>query len=360
MRFSTLDISTLREEPSEGDRRKKLLVRAGYWGPAGARFLGQRSLDKIDGVLREQGVAGLAACGLRGMVEEIEGEFSPEAFHTPGVKTIAELVAFTGLPETMQIKSVVMGSDGGLVLALVRGDHGLSERKLAKVLGGAVWAATADEIRERFGADPGSLGPVELDGVRVLADEALRGRRNMICGANQTDYHFRQVTPGIDFAAEYFDLRVAVEGPGQVGVPVRVERGGLVGSVGDLSAEQVLIEIAQQGRDEAGLIMPPMVAPFSVVFTPVNLADDAQRSTAEKLYRDALAAGCDALLDDREQRAGVKFKDAELIGFPWRVTIGKKLSEGKVEVTERRGKTSWDVPVEDAVEFVRGRWDAVA
>jgi prolyl-tRNA synthetase len=360
MRWSELSIPTLRDEPSEGDRRRKLLVRAGYWKSSGGpQFLGQRSLEKIDAVLRTDGVAALRFCGLRGVAEEIDGEFAPEPFHTPGVKTIADLAAFTGLPETAQMKSVVMRSDEGLVLALVRGDHSLSEAKLRKIVGADVRAASADEIRERFGADPGSLGPVGLEGVRVLADHALRGRRNMICGANRTDYHLRNVTPERDFRLEYADLRVAVDGPGQDGVPVRIEGGGLVGSVGNLSAEHVLVELSQQNRDDAGLVMPPMVAPFSVLFTPVNIGDETQRAIAEKLYEEAKAAGCDALLDDRDMRPGVKFKDAELIGIPWRVTLGKKLGEGLVEVQERRGRQSWDIPIAEAVAFVRGRWDAV-
>jgi prolyl-tRNA synthetase len=290
-------------------------------------------------------------------VEGIEGDLDPDEFHTPGVKTIAELAAFTGLPETMQMKSVVMRSGAGLVLALVRGDHNLSEAKLRAIVGADVEAASAEAIRSQFGADPGSLGPVGLQGVRVLADEGLRGRRNMICGANRTDYHLRHVTPGEDFSTEFFDLRVPVNGPGHDGVPVRAEGGGLIGSVGNISAEHVLVEIAQQGRDDAGLVMPPMVAPFSVLFIPVNVGDEAQRTTAEKLYEEAKTAGCDALLDDRDARAGIKFKDAELIGIPWRVTIGKKLKDGLTEVVERRGMQSWDVPVPEVVSFVRQRWD---
>jgi prolyl-tRNA synthetase len=360
MRWTELSIPTLRDQPSEGDRRRKLLVRAAYWNPTGGpQFLGRRSLEKIQSLLRENGVAGLRYCGLKGVVEEIEGDLSPEPFHTPGVKTIAELAAFTALPETAQMKSVVMQSEAGLVLALVRGDHSLSEAKLRKLVGPETQAATADEIRQSFGADPGSLGPVGLSGVRILADEALRGRRNLLCGANRTDYHLRHVTPGRDFQPEYCDLRVAVDGPGQDGVPVRAEGGGLIGSVGNLSAEAVLVELSQQNRDDAGLIMPPMVAPFSVLFTPVNIADEAQRTIAEKLFEDAKTAGCDALLDDRDLRPGVKFKDAELIGIPWRITLGKKLAAGLVEVQERRCRQSWDIPVAEAVEFVRGRWDAV-
>ncbi|MEO5926587.1 MAG: YbaK/EbsC family protein [Bryobacteraceae bacterium] len=360
MRWTELSIPTLRDEPSEGDRRRKLLVRAGYWKASGGpQFLGQRTLEKIDRVLRDQGVAGLRYCGVRGTAEEIDGDLAPELFHTPNVKTIAALASFTGLPETAQMKSVVMRAADDLVLVLVRGDHSLSEAKLRAILGSAVQPATAEQIRAQFNADPGSLGPVGLQGVRILADESLRGRRNMICGANQTDYHLRHVTPGEHFVPEVFDLRVPIDGPGQTGVPVRVQGGGLIGSVGDISAEYVLVELSQQNRDDVGLIMPPMVAPFSVLIVPVNIHREDQRTTAESLYEAAKASGCDALLDDRDLRPGIKFKDAELIGIPWRITIGMKLSEGLVEVQERRGKQSWDVPVAEAVEFVRARWDSV-
>jgi len=359
MRWSTLDITTLRDEPSEGDRRKKLLVRAGYLDASGLRFLGQRCVDKIEAAL-QKGVAGLAACGLHGIVDEIEGDLVPELFPTPGVKTIADLAAFTGAPGSSLIKSIVMRHAGGLVLALVRGDHSLNTAKLAAIVGGEVQPALADEIRSQFGADPGSLGPVGLQDVRILADQALLGRRNLLCGANRTDYHLRHVTPEKDFSADYFLLRVPTDAPGQDGVPVRTQGGGLVGSVGNISSERVLIELAQHHRDEAGLIMPPAVAPFSVVFTPVHIADDAQRTAAEALSEQATFAGCDALLDDRDLRPGVKFKDAELIGFPWRVTLGRKLSEGLVEVQERRSQQSWEIRVSEAVAFVRTRWDLIS
>src|SRR5689334_10753162 len=123
MRWTDLAIQTLRDEPSEGDRRLRLLVRAGYLSFTKPFFLGQRTLAKITAILDAEGVPGLASCGLRYTVEEIEGDLEPEEFHTPGVKTIAELAAFTGLPETAQMKSVVMSHDAGLVLALVRGVH---------------------------------------------------------------------------------------------------------------------------------------------------------------------------------------------------------------------------------------------
>ena len=141
-----------------------------------------------------------------------EGDRRPEEFHTPGQKTIADVAAFTGLPETSQMKSVVMVADGRPVLAMLRGDHTLSESTLRLYLSAnELRPAQATEIREWFGADAGSLGPVGVKNMTIVADSALAGRRNMICGANRNDYHLRNVTPGEDFTAEFWDLREAGE-----------------------------------------------------------------------------------------------------------------------------------------------------
>jgi prolyl-tRNA synthetase len=239
---------------------------------------------------------------------------------------------------------------------LLRGDHALDEKKLRGMLGADARSAEADEIRAAFGAEPGSLGPLRLLGVRVMADEALRGRLNMVCGANRDGFHTRNVTPGRDFITEFHDLRV--EGDG--GTPVLGADFTVLGwtreNEGMLDLGAMLAGLP---RDEKGLVMPKKIAPFSVAFVPVNMKDDTQRSAAEQLYEQAKAAGCDAVLDDRDERPGVKFKDSELIGIPWRITLGKGLSEGKAEVCERANGQKWDVPVGEAVEFVRGRWDLV-
>ncbi|MEK7754446.1 MAG: proline--tRNA ligase, partial [Acidobacteriota bacterium] len=148
-------------------------------------------------------------------IPDPEGDFDPEPFHTPGRKTIADVAQFTGLPETSQMKSLVLVAGGQPVLALVRGDHQMSETKFAAALGVQEFRpALPEEIREWFGADAGSLGPVGVTRPRIVADEALRGRRNMIAGANRDDYHLRHVTPGEDFAPEYFDLRQVAGGDG--------------------------------------------------------------------------------------------------------------------------------------------------
>ena len=317
-------------------------------------------------------------------VPDPEGDFPPEEFHTPGRKTIAEVAAFTGLPESSQMKSLVLVADGRPVLALVRGDHQLSETKFAGATGDPVFRpARPEEIRAWFGAEAGSLGPVGLNNIPILADQALQGRRNMIAGANKDDYHLRHVTPGEDFEPEYHDLRQVAAGDTCVNcghtldIVKTVEVGHIfklgyryseamglrvlnadgeevtpiMGSYG-IGIERILSAAVELYHDKDGMILPPSIAPFTVVVTPVNIADAAQREAANEIYRNALALGLDALLDDRDERPGVKFKDADLIGIPFRITVGKKLANGMVELVERAGKKSRDLPVADAARAV--------
>ena len=313
-----------------------------------------------------------------------EGDLAPEEFSTPNIKTIDEVSAFTKLPATSQMKSLVMVGDGKPVLALVRGDHQLSEAKLAGVLGAAeVRAALPHEIQEWFGAAPGSLGPIGVR-IRLLVDNALEGRKNMICGANKDDFHLRNVTPGKDFKADYHDLRQVAAGDTNIetGDPLRImktveighifklgykysksmglsvlDEGGkevtvIMGSYG-IGLERILCAAVELYHDSNGMSLPASIAPFTVVVTPVNMKDEALKSAAETLYAECNKAGMDAVLDDRDERPGVKFKDAELVGIPWRITVGKKLAQGIVEVVERRTGKLTEVPVGEAVEFVR-------
>ncbi len=317
-------------------------------------------------------------------VPDPEGDLAPEEFHTPGRKTIAEVAEFTGLPETSQMKSLVMVADGKPVLVLVRGYHQLSETKFAGITGASdARPAHPEEIRECFGADAGSLGPVGVKNLRILADEALRGRRNMIAGANKNDYHLRHVTPGEDFQAEFFDLRQVVEGDTSVdGSPLTVHKSVEIGHIFKLGykysesmglrvldesgrevapimgsygigIERILTAAVELYHDKDGIVLPAAIAPFIVVITPVNFADEGQRKAAGEIYEACQTAGLDALLDDRDERPGVKFKDADLVGIPYRITIGKKLPQGIVEVVERRSKKSTDVAVAGAAAFVK-------
>jgi prolyl-tRNA synthetase len=320
-------------------------------------------------------------------VPDPEGDLTPEEFHTPGRKTIAEVAEFTGLPETSQMKSLVMAADGKLVLALLRGDHSLSETKFASATGATeVRQAHPEEIRDAFGADPGSLGPIGVKKMRILADLALQGRCNMVAGANKDDYHLRNVTPGEDFTPEYFDLRQVAAGDTSVdtgdaleviktveighifklgykysesmGLKVLDESGKevtvIMGSYG-IGVERILSAAIELFHDKDGMALPATIAPFEVVVTPVNAADPGQKEAAQKLYAECKAAGLDVLFDDRDERPGVKFKDADLIGIPYRITLGKKLPQGLVEVVERRTKQSVDVPVAEAVAYVSGK-----
>ena len=364
MLWSELAIATLREETHP------LLVRAGYMRAREYLFLGQRTLAKIAAILRKGralercGVAYIAAGDdfvaesdsgdeilVRGTnyasvaakavsvaqppaVPDPQGDLRPEEFPTPGVKTIAQIAEFTGLPATSQIKSLVMVRDGQPLLILLRGDHQLSPAKLP-----GARQAEADEIRNWFGADPGSLGPVGVRDVKILADEALRGRRNMIAGANRTDYHLRNVTPGEDFATEFADLRQVVAGDTSItdSGPLHFSKVILLDT-----PERILNAAAQQNHDADGLRLPAAIAPFTVVVTPVH---PERLAAAHQIYQRLLSEGHDALLDDRDARPGVKFKDADLIGFPYRINVGKKLAEGLVEIVERRSRKSSDVPI---------------
>jgi prolyl-tRNA synthetase len=319
-----------------------------------------------------------------------EGDFTPEPFHTPGRKTIAEVAEFTHLPESSQMKSLVMAVDGKPVLALMRGDHSLSETKFASVMGAReIRPAHPEEIREWFGADAGSLGPIEVKNMRLVADEALKGRRNMIAGANKNDYHLRNVTPGKDFEAEYLDLRQVAAGDTciECGAPVELGKSMEVGHIFKLGyrysesmglgvlneagaevkvimgsygigIERILSAAIELFHDKDGMALPVSIAPFTVVVTPVNYSDAGQRTAADEIHQACKRAGLDALLDDRDDRPGVKFKDADLIGIPFRITLGKKLAQGKVEIVERRTKQSTDVPVAEAATFVRDRANA--
>lgn len=372
MLWSQLSIQTLREETHPP------LIRAGYKRGTECLFLGQRALDKIRAigdlgrVLNECGVAFVRVGAdfvvedpsggdvlVRGdgytellaraisiaqppRVPDPEGDSGPEEFYTPGVKTIAQIAEFTGLPATSQMKSVVLVAGSKPVLVLLRGDHQLSESKLAALLGidhGQIRSAATEELRTMFGADGGSLGPVNVSGIRILSDEALRGRRNMICGANRNDYHLRNVSPGRDFAAEFFDLRQAVEGDRSItdGGPLTFTRVRVI-----RDADDALEVAVARNADADGIVLPPLIAPFTVIVTPVH---PDRLEAAKKIYEDLLRSGVDALLDDRDARPGVKFKDADLIGIPYRITVGKKLAEGLVEFVTRSPKSSKDIPV---------------
>jgi len=317
---------------------------------------------------------------------DVEGDLSPEEFATPDKKTIAEVAAFDGLPETHHIKTLVLVADGQPVMALLRGDRQLNETKLLAVLGAKeVRPAHPQEIAEWMGADAGSLGPVGAPAkMRILADSALEGRRNLVAGANKTGFHLRNVTLGEDFQAEIVDIREVEEGDLDVesGQPVRLrkcievghifklgykysesmklrvldENGKeitpIMGSYG-IGLERILTAAIEQNNDDAGMALPAAIAPFEAVVTPINWKVDEQREAAEKFYTALLESGVDAVLDDRLERPGVKLKDADLAGIPFRIVVGKRIAEGYVELAERSTRQTGDVKIDEVVGLLR-------
>jgi len=313
-------------------------------------------------------------------------EAAPEPFHTPSRKTIAEVAEFVGLPESSQIKSLALvgAQSGKPLLVLVRGDHQLNDAKMAAAAGETTRPAHPEEIGDWFGAGAGSLGPVGVTRMDILADEALRGRRNMIAGANRDDYHLRNVTPVRDFEPRWLDLRVVAAGDAcaRCGAPLAVQKCIEVGHIFQLGCryaealgarvlnsegreatlvmgsygigmERILTAAVEQDHDADGISLPPPIAPFDVVITPVNIQDAAQREAAEALYTGCREAGLDPLLDDRDERPGVKFKDADLIGIPYRINAGRKLSRGMVEIVRRATREMVEAPTAEAPARLR-------
>ena len=296
-----------------------------------------------------------------------------------------------GLPETSQMKSLVMVADGKPVLVLLRGDHQLSETKFARRAAGDADVssrASGGDSRSGSAPTPGSLGPVGVTKMRILADRALEGRRNMIAGANKDDYHLRHVTPGEDFQAEFHDLRQVEAGDACIacGAPVEIRKTVEIGHIFKLGykysesmglrvlerrgrrshahhgiygigIERILSAAIELYHDKDGMSLPAAIAPFTVVVTPVNNADAAQAKAARGDLRACLELGMDALLDDRDERPGVKFKDADLIGVPFRVTVGKKVARGWWNWWSGARKQTVDVPVEEAAGAA-GKGDA--
>ena len=293
-----------------------------------------------------------------------------ERFPTPGVRTIKALEeAEGGAPADHQIKTMVMVLDGEITLALVRGDHQLNLQKLQDHTGAIdVRPATPEETLAHLGAHPGSLGAVHVEGIRIIADPALHSRAGLTTGANEDDWHWAGVDVARDINVESFaDLREVSAGEPCVncGSPLEIVRcieAGHIFKLGtkysDALGARVLdpdgnemplvmgsygigigrnmAAAAETHHDDNGLIWPVSIAPFEAVVTIVSVKDEASVTAGERLYAELQARGVDVILDDRDARAGVKFADAELIGIPYRITIGPKaLADGEVEFTPR-------------------------
>jgi prolyl-tRNA synthetase len=325
----------------------------------------------------EDEVALCARCGYGANVELARGvpaaprfpAWTREEVPTPGSRTIAEVSTLLGIEPSLTIKSLLFVADRtGPVLALVRGDHDLHERKLARALGDEFRAAHPDEVKTALGAPVGSVGPVGAR-IPVIADENLK-TGTYVVGANREGLHLRGVVPGRDFECRWADLHTVTAGEAcpQCGSPLRVERVIEIGNIFKLGTRfstalgasyldesgqerpvvmgsygigpaRIAAAAVEQSSDADGIAWPWAVAPFHVHLVVVNTKDAAQRSVAESLYSACRQDGLDVLLDDREERAGVKFKDADLIGCPVRVVVGAALAkEGVVEVRHRTSR----------------------
>jgi prolyl-tRNA synthetase len=322
----------------------------------------------------EDEIAICAACGYAANVELARGVPEAPAFAaggreevaTPNAKTIAEVAAFLKIDPRTTIKSLLfVGPTRGPVLVLVRGDHNLHERKLTRVLGEEARPAHPEEVGRHLGAPVGSVGPVGAR-VPILADETLK-QGTYVVGANRDGFHLRGVVPGRDFDARFVDLHTvaAAEACVNCGKALTVERVIEIGNIFKLGTKyseglnakyldesgqerpivmgsygigpaRIAATAIEQGADADGIVWPPAIAPFGVHIVLVSRRDEAQVAAVETLYSACAAAGLDPLLDDRDERPGVKFKDADLLGVPVRVTVGNALTkEGVVEIKER-------------------------
>jgi prolyl-tRNA synthetase len=339
-------------------------------------------------------------------VKEMEptGDGKPELVSTPGQAAIADVTKFFNIESASDVKCVaymakIPNKDAGKsqkgstdaqapVVAFLRGDHFVNETKLMSLIGATeLRPMVAEELETWMHGPAGYLGPVGLhpvtkvgDGkVAVILDPGLENRQNLVCGANKLDYHYRNVVPGRDFSwTVVADIRNVLEGEAcpTCGAPLKVAKAVEVGHIFKLGRrytdimgarvldangkevtpimgcygigiERILTAAVEQGNDANGFWLPRSIAPFDVVVTVTNVVDPNLKAAGEKIASDLEAAGFDVLLDDRDDRAGVKFKDADLIGIPYRATVGKKAAGGMVELVTRASATPRDVAIAD-------------
>ena len=334
-----------------------------------------------------------------------EGDGKPLEVHTPGQKTIEEVARYLGVSPKNKIKTLALMIDSTdaksgkttsrAVVVLVRGDHQLNESKLSTALAGKeTRPMQEEEIRQLFLSPAGFLGPLGIswatsvndgDNPILLLDKALEGRNNLIAGANKEDYHVKNITPGKDFQPTgYADLRSVSSGDPcpNCGSPLRMDTAVEIGHIFKLGykysetmgarvldkngkevmpimgsygigIERILTAAIEQSNDENGFWLSPSIAPFDIVVTATNITDVTLKSTAEQIAATLESAGYDVLLDDRDERPGVKFKDADLVGIPFRINVGKKVTEGMVEVVQRSTRQSQDVSIGGITEHFR-------
>jgi prolyl-tRNA synthetase len=362
----------------------------------------------------EDTVASCSSCGYAAntekatakleLVEDLapSGDGKPELVHTPGMKTIEQVATYLGVSPKNKIKTLayMMAPLPGsketkeqALVVLMRGDHMLNEAKLSGVVRGReVRPMQEEEIQQLFSSPAGYLGPLNVEWATkleetkpiLLLDAALVGRKNLIGGANKNEYHVKNLTPGETFQyTATGDLRSVNEGEGcpNCGHPLKVGKAVEIGHIFKLGKkytetmgsrvldrdgkevtpvmgcygigiERILTSSIEQSNDENGFWLPANIAPFEVVVTSTNVKDETLAKGSEEIAAKLEAAGFDVLLDDRDERPGVKFKDADLVGIPVRINVGKKYAEGKVEVIHRSTRESLDATIPEIVEKI--------
>ncbi len=335
-----------------------------------------------------------------------EGDGKPLEVHTPGQKTIEDVARFLGVSPKNKIKTLALMAEEKdektgkaktrPIVVLMRGDHQLNEAKLNGTVATATRPMEESEIKALFKSPAGYLGPLGIDWAKdlkkdgdrpvLLVDKALEGRANLIGGANKEDYHVKNLTPGETFQpTAYVDLRRVTAGEPcpNCGEPLRIDTAVEIGHIFKLGyrysesmgarvldkngkevmpimgcygigIERILTAAVEQSNDENGFWLPPSIAPFEIVITPVNVKDENVLKAAVAIATRLEAAGFDVILDDRDERPGVKFKDADLVGIPFRINVGKKVTEGTVEVVLRSTHEVRDVTITSLVEHFQG------
>jgi prolyl-tRNA synthetase len=305
-----------------------------------------------------------------------------EEVHTPEKRTIHEVSNFLKISPEYFIKSILLISDDGPVLALVRGDQEIHEKKLGSVIG-KYRPARKEEVKEVLGVEAGFIGPMNHK-IRVVADTCLQ-EGVYVGGANKQHYHVKGIKPERDFTAEWHDITLAKEGDlcAKCGDPIRIEKVIEIGNIFKLGTKysvplrafyldekgdekpvimgsygigpaRIAAAAIEQNHDKDGIIWPKSIAPFDVEILPLNMKDAGTTEVAERLYSDLTIRGFEVLIDDRDERAGVKFKDADLIGIPTQVILGERnIKEGLVEIKDRKTKDTIKVRIEEVAERIK-------
>ncbi len=316
---------------------------------------------------------------------EKEEEKELKKIATPDVRTIEELVTFFNTSNKKFAKTLIYKADGKVVAVMVRGDRSLNETKVSNALGGIMELemAAAETVLKATSAEIGFAGPIGLQVDTLLVDEEVTRMSNFIVGANDTGYHYENVNYERDFNGIVGDYKLVAEGDmcPKCGSPINIRRGVEVGHIFKLGTKysesmganyldengkekplvmgcygiginRTVAAIIEQHHDENGILWPMAVAPYKVIVMPANVKNEEQMNRAEKIYEDLKTKGVDVLLDDRNERVGVKFKDADLIGIPIRVTVGKKVVEDIVEFKLRKNQDIEEVNIEDVVDRI--------